>query len=393
MKCIILESATNSEVTEVKPLGDGHGIEFTAVLQKADYKNRNGRIYPHDVLDEGIHSPIVQEKLKTKTLYGEAGHPLSTDVRRTTTIDLRNVAFIIEEMWWDGDLLKAKCKTASTAAGRDMAGLIQDGSVLSFSLRAQGNVMKDPNRDALVVQKPLAIIGWDWVWLPSNQDAYMTTDAVSGISEETQQMMYNYNGYSSRKMALDESMKLYEDGTMINMSKKEDEKKIIDYSTTYSKQLKPLEEMYVYDKNDVVKEMNDRYVILENGSVTKKVATKDYITKSLHGALKEDIVPGQVGNGLACVDEPVANPGVVVSDANDVITSVSDMMKKLGVTEAATEQANGNAKMLSDSGLDSAGDKDGVAVPASKDVHTDSDGNVTLPEGTLEVADHARDDA
>ena len=40
-----------------------------------------------------------------------------------------------------------------------MAGLIRDGSRVSFSLRAQGNVLKDPTRDALVVQRPLGIIG------------------------------------------------------------------------------------------------------------------------------------------------------------------------------------------------------------------------------------------
>ena len=39
------------------------------------------------------------------------------------TIDLRNVAFIIKEIWWEGDLLKGRCETANTAVGRDMKGL------------------------------------------------------------------------------------------------------------------------------------------------------------------------------------------------------------------------------------------------------------------------------
>ena len=372
MNCIILESANESAITGVKTLENGHGTEFTAILQKADYKNRNGRIYPKDVLDEAINSPLVQEKLRTHTLYGEAGHPLSTDVRRTTTIDLRNVAFLIEQMWWDGPMLKAKCKTASTAAGRDMAGLIEDGSVLSFSLRAQGNVLKDGMRDALVVQKPLAIIGWDWVWLPSNQDAYMTSD-VSGISETTQEMMYGYSSYDSRKTALTESMSLYSDGTIIetNGNLREDDT-LVDYFSNYGKNIKTLEEMYLYDESDEVKSINPKFVMLESKTdkIKKKVATKDYLTKSIQEALEgigEDIAVGNLGNALSMPDEKKNEQGVVTGKPEAPVNDIPQMLAKVGATkmEAATEPANGNAKMLSDAGVSSKGDDDGVAVPAN----------------------------
>lgn len=377
MNCIILESANESAITGVKTLENGHGTEFTAILQKADYKNRNGRIYPKDVLDEAINSPLVQEKLRTHTLYGEAGHPLSTDVRRTTTIDLRNVAFLIEQMWWEGPMLKAKCKTASTAAGRDMAGLIEDGSVLSFSLRAQGNVLKDGMRDALVVQKPLAIIGWDWVWLPSNQDAYMTSD-VSGISETTQEMMYGYSAYGSRKAALTESFSLYSEGTIItsNGNLHEDDK-LIDYFSTYGKSFKTLEETYVIDHSDDVKQMNPTFVMLESkkANVKKKVATKDYLTKTIQEALSqmgEDIAVGNLGNALAQPDEKKNEQGVVIGKPEAPVNDVTQLLGKVGATklEAATEPANGNAKALTDAGVASKGDDDGVAIPANDSAKT-----------------------
>ena len=161
MNYLIYESAVMNNITEVKKLNGV--IEFVTVLQEADAKNRNGRIYPKVVIDAALKSPLINEKLRTKSLVGEAGHPFSQDISRQTNVDLRNAAFRINEMWWKDNLLMGRCETLNTALGRDMAGLIEQGFVPSFSMRGQGNVVRDASRDALVVQSPLAIITWDWV--------------------------------------------------------------------------------------------------------------------------------------------------------------------------------------------------------------------------------------
>ena len=42
-------------------------VIIKATLQDADARNRNKRIYPKEVLDKGLHSEYVQERIRTKT--------------------------------------------------------------------------------------------------------------------------------------------------------------------------------------------------------------------------------------------------------------------------------------------------------------------------------------
>lgn len=46
---------------------------INVTLQDADTLNRNKRIYPKSVLENALKAPYVQERLMTKTWYGEAG--------------------------------------------------------------------------------------------------------------------------------------------------------------------------------------------------------------------------------------------------------------------------------------------------------------------------------
>jgi len=48
-------------------------VAFNAIIQDADNPNRNKRRYPSKVLMEGLQTPYLQERLKTKSLYGECG--------------------------------------------------------------------------------------------------------------------------------------------------------------------------------------------------------------------------------------------------------------------------------------------------------------------------------
>lgn len=425
-KYIILESANDSPLSNVKEDQNG-SIVFTATLQRANYKNRNGRIYPKDVLDEAIHSPIVQENLSKHTLYGEAGHPSSTDVSRQTTIDLRNVAFLIENLWWDGDLLKATCKTASTMAGKDMAGLIRDGSRVSFSLRAQGNVLKDPTRDALVVQRPLGIIGWDWVWVPSNQDAMMDIDINNAMSESTQNSMYNYGKYKTKQIALTESINLFTNGSLTETcGNAKSTKKIIDYTKTYRKKIKPLKEMYIYDNTDNIKTVSPYYVVLENADAIKKVSLQDYLLKSIRSTMLDnlcesrkinrhlsedvcDIAAPDISVGVATAPMTAADekiPSVTTADMGfgtvtpDIVpvtkadaaqvqpstVNTTDVQK-----EAATEPVSGLEKSFDDAGIGG----NGVAVPAStiatcaaKDEIKKDDAKAVVPEKKNDTVDN-----
>lgn len=77
---IIYESAQFGDVNIQKKNNDV--LEAIVILQEANKPNRNGRVYPKAVLEKALNAPNIQERLATKTWYGEAGHPLDTSVQR-----------------------------------------------------------------------------------------------------------------------------------------------------------------------------------------------------------------------------------------------------------------------------------------------------------------------
>jgi hypothetical protein len=51
----------------------GSPTVIEAILQEGDIANRNKRIYPTEVIKKAVASDYIQERLKTKSWYGEAG--------------------------------------------------------------------------------------------------------------------------------------------------------------------------------------------------------------------------------------------------------------------------------------------------------------------------------
>lgn len=292
---LIYESAVSGPITNITT--NGSIVHFTARLQEADVKNRNGRLYPKIAIENGLRSPIVQEMISRKSWMGECGHPVSTDLARQTNVDMRNAAFRINEYYWEGNSLYGKCETLDTSVGRDMAGLIKQGCQLAFSMRGQGAVTKDSYRDAMVVSENLVIITFDWVWLPSHQNAYITE-----INEATEATMLNYNVYSDKQVALTESINLYENGLLVDLNNDKKEKTVIDYRMMNSTGYMALSEMYHYSPNDKIKEFKDSYVILENDNNILYVGKEDYLLKSTRNNMLEMSV-APTDNTLAINDD------------------------------------------------------------------------------------------
>ena len=164
---------------------NGKIVRFEGVLQDTN-PNRNGRLYRENVLNEAISTNSVKERLRTRTLYGEAGHPASTDLKRQTSIDHSRISHLITEISpVRGGQLVGKVETAATRIGQDMRGLIvENGSVVGFSLRGAGKMEKVPGKNLNEIKSPLAIIAYDWVTLPSHTSAYMMSENVSVESAE-----------------------------------------------------------------------------------------------------------------------------------------------------------------------------------------------------------------
>lgn len=103
----------------------------------------------------------------------EAGHPLSDDLKRQMYIDQTRISHIVREFDFVGNEVKGIVETAQTQVGRDMRGLIRQGSEVSFSMRGMGNVIKKDGKYDRILS-PLMIVCYDWVVFPSHQNAYIT---------------------------------------------------------------------------------------------------------------------------------------------------------------------------------------------------------------------------
>ena len=66
------------------------------VLQRAESKNQNGRVYPREVLLKEV-SKYLEEQVSERRALGELDHPESS------VVNLNNASHNVIEMHWDGD--------------------------------------------------------------------------------------------------------------------------------------------------------------------------------------------------------------------------------------------------------------------------------------------------
>jgi hypothetical protein len=156
-------------------------VEFDAVLQEGSHENRNKRIYPSALLQEGFQAPFIQERLKTRSFYGEAGHPLSSDIQRQLTIDHGNISHLVTNYRQEGDLFMGRIETAATQIGKDMRGLIvENKSLVAFSMRGMAPVRRESGKT--IVSNPFKLFCYDWVQNPSHDKAFMA-GGPQGLNE------------------------------------------------------------------------------------------------------------------------------------------------------------------------------------------------------------------
>ena len=275
---IINESAYVSSPEVTKKSKDW--IEFIAVLQEADVKNRNGRIYPKRVLEEAMNSAYITERMNTLSMYGEAGHPMDTSPKRQMAIDHTRISHIIKETWWEGNLLKAKVMTANTTAGKDFRGLIEQGSKVAFSLRAQGNVKRD-NYGNVIVESPMHALCYDWVINPSHDKAFLES-----ICEGTKCQLWGSNlnesvNYEDNTELVENS---YDNGRLIEIN--ESDKEFVDYARFSTIKHKTRNQIFNFtrDHSRIISE--DRRFVTTSGPTTRnKVTLDEYIKKDVRNLI------------------------------------------------------------------------------------------------------------
>ena len=177
---LISEAVTKSKPIILNSSRDESAI-IEAELQDADEFNRNKRNYSFPVLDQGLNAPMIKEAISRGSWVGEAGHPLKADIQRQMTIDHDMISHRILKWWWKGHKVMGRIETMNFGHGYQMRNYIRQGLETAFSLRAMGPVKKTARGD--VVQSPLTIKTYDWVFIPSHSHSYQQK-IISGANPQ-----------------------------------------------------------------------------------------------------------------------------------------------------------------------------------------------------------------
>ena len=102
-------------------------------FMQADIKNRNGRVYPVDVMKKEVER-YNEEFVNKNRAFGELGHPDGP------TINLDKVSHMITKLEQDGKNFMGRAKILSTPNGQIVRNLINDGAKLGVSSRGLGSL-------------------------------------------------------------------------------------------------------------------------------------------------------------------------------------------------------------------------------------------------------------
>lgn len=149
---------------------EGRPIVVVGVIQRADEKNQNGRIYPYEILKKEI------DRYKNEIIGSRDGNCAMGQLDHVDTpiIELDKVSHIMEDVWWDGPGGKevwGKIRLLNTPKGEIAKKIVLDGIPLGISSRAVGSVQK--RNDIDYVQDDLNMVCWDLVGTPSTNSAYL----------------------------------------------------------------------------------------------------------------------------------------------------------------------------------------------------------------------------
>ena len=136
------------------------------ILQRADTKNQNGRVYPKEILMREAKK-YSDNFVKQKRAMGELDHPESS------VVNLQNVSHNVTEMNFNGDDLVGTVEVLTTPSGNILRELFKNGIKLGISSRGMGSVEPMNENGAAEVQDDFELIAFDFVSNPSTHGAFL----------------------------------------------------------------------------------------------------------------------------------------------------------------------------------------------------------------------------
>ena len=172
-----LITETTEDIKYLKEEKDGKtNLFIEGVFLQSDLKNRNGRVYPREIMQREVNR-YVKESIDKKRAMGELGHPDGP------TINLDRVSHMITSLREDGSNYIGKAKILDTPMGNIVKNLIDEGASLGVSSRGLGT-LKEKNGINEVQDDFVLSTAADIVADPSAPDAF-----VRGIMEHKEWVM------------------------------------------------------------------------------------------------------------------------------------------------------------------------------------------------------------
>ena len=156
----------NKQLVE-QSIKENKSLIVSGVLQRADAKNQNGRVYPKEILKREVEA-YMQGPIAENRAMGELDHPESS------VINLQNVSHTIKKCWWDGDNVMGDVEILPTPAGNILKALFAAGVTVGISSRGMGSVSDNLSEGTVEVQDDFELLCWDFVSTPSTHGAFMT---------------------------------------------------------------------------------------------------------------------------------------------------------------------------------------------------------------------------
>jgi hypothetical protein len=119
-------------ITEAKE-GGGKNYKIKGIFLQADIKNRNGRVYPMEVLEKEV-TRYNKKFINENRAYGELGHPDGP------TVNLERVSHMVTELYPDGKNFVGEAKIMETPMGKIVKNIIDEGGKLGVSSRGMGSL-------------------------------------------------------------------------------------------------------------------------------------------------------------------------------------------------------------------------------------------------------------
>ena len=169
-----------------------NNYKLKGIFLQSEIKNRNGRVYPFEVLDKEVKR-YKKEFIEQNRAYGELGHP------EGPTVNLDKVSHMVTSLEPDGKNFSGEAKVMGTPMGTIVKNIMDDGGKLAVSSRGMGSleqknganyvkddfylataadIVADPSAPNAFVQGIME--GKEWVW----NNGLLQEQDVAEIKEE-----------------------------------------------------------------------------------------------------------------------------------------------------------------------------------------------------------------